>query len=52
MISTHAFSNTRAVARRFVCHRNRLLNNVPKRVKLIIRADRSDPAMAAAISEH
>jgi hypothetical protein len=36
----------------FFRHRNRLLNNLLKLVKLIIRPDRSDPALAAAISEH
>ncbi len=36
----------------FFRHRNRLLNNVLKLVRTVIRPDRSDPAMAAAISEH
>jgi hypothetical protein len=36
----------------FFRHRNWLLNNLLKLVKLIIRPDRHDPAMAAAISEH
>lgn len=35
----------------FFHHRNRLLNAVLKVLKLLIRPDRSDPAMAAAISE-
>ncbi|WP_347901779.1 GNAT family N-acetyltransferase [Pseudomonas purpurea] len=35
----------------FFHHRNRLLNALLKVVKLFIRPDRSDPAMAAAISE-
>ena len=35
----------------FFRHRNRLLNTVLKVVKVFIRPDRSDPAMAAAISE-
>ncbi len=35
----------------FFHHRNRLVNNVLKLVKLIVRPDRFDPAMAAAISE-
>lgn len=36
----------------FFRHRNRAVNNVLKLVKLFVRPDRSDPAMAAAISEH
>lgn len=36
----------------FFRHRNRALNGVLKLVKLFVRPDRSDPAMAAAISEH
>jgi len=36
----------------FFRHRNRLINNVLKVVKLFIRPDRHDPALAAAISEH
>jgi len=36
----------------FFRHRNWLLNNLLKLVKLIIRPDRHDPAMAAALSEH
>ncbi|MFO2463694.1 GNAT family N-acetyltransferase [Pseudomonas sp. 15FMM2] len=35
----------------FFRHRNRLLNLVLKVVKVFIRPDRSDPAMAAALSE-
>jgi predicted N-acyltransferase len=35
----------------FFRHRNRLVNGLLKLVKLFIRPDRSDPAMAAAISE-
>ena len=35
----------------FFRHRNRLINNALKLVKLFIRPDRHDPAMAAAISE-
>ncbi|WP_017902490.1 GNAT family N-acetyltransferase [Pseudomonas asplenii] len=35
----------------FFHHRNRLVNNVLKLVKLIVRPDRFDPAMAAAINE-
>lgn len=36
----------------FFRHRNRLMNNVLKLIRLFIRPDRSDPAMAAAISEY
>ena len=36
----------------FFRHRNGLVNSVLKLVKLFIRPDRHDPAMAAAISEH
>lgn len=36
----------------FFRHRNWLLNNVLKMVKLFIRPDRHDPALAAAISEY
>jgi predicted N-acyltransferase len=36
----------------FFQHRNRLMNTVLKLIKLFIRPDRSDPAMAAAISEY
>lgn len=35
----------------FFRHRNRLINGVLKMVKLFIRPDRHDPALAAAISE-
>ena len=35
----------------FFRHRNRLVNTLLKVVKIFIRPDRSDPAMAAAISE-
>ncbi|MFL1505339.1 GNAT family N-acetyltransferase [Pseudomonas sp. O64] len=35
----------------FFRHRNRLVNGLLKLVKMYIRPDRSDPAMAAAISE-
>jgi len=35
----------------FFRHRNRVLNTLLKLVKLFVRPDRSDPAMAAAISE-
>ena len=35
----------------FFRHRNRLINGVLKLVKLFIRPDRHDPALAAAISE-
>lgn len=35
----------------FFRHRNRLINSVLKLVKLFIRPDRHDPALAAAISE-
>ncbi len=36
----------------FFRHRNRLINSVLKLVKLFIRPDRHDPALAAAISEN
>jgi hypothetical protein len=36
----------------FFRHRNRVMNTVLKLVKRVIRPDRSDPAMAAALSEH
>ena len=35
----------------FFQHRNRLLDTLLKLVRMFIRPDRSDPAMAAAISE-
>ena len=36
----------------FFRHRNGLVNNMLKLVKLFVRPDRHDPALAAAISEH
>ncbi|NBB08280.1 GNAT family N-acetyltransferase [Pseudomonas sp. SLFW] len=36
----------------FFRHRNRLLNTVLKLIKRVISPDRSDPALAAAISDH